>query len=328
MHPLARSILAIAATSVILWIMLNVAFSGVVGLLFGQWLGLAAMAVAVVLGCVAIARLLRILTGKRGVAAAMTVTLTAIVSLVVAFVGFGTVPMIWVQPGFELVHVLVAVPAALIVGLFTGPLALRLLGLVGALALIAGGAWLIAPDVAQELGPSQGEVQAQQQAERNFEAFIANGVYPYVADIPQGSIWGYVQDGGPFRTLTTTDGGGVLEVVHDPEPIDHNPEIAPCWYLAQPDMGLESTDALADYANWCTKDADVWLLTDGTGFAWMNEDGGLIAVRAAVEQNVKLADGERPANATEVAQASDAVRPMTEQEARDYMHDIWVPTLD
>jgi hypothetical protein len=172
-QSLLRAATAIGLTSIVLVVALNVGMSGVVALMFGGLLGLAVLitvpGVAVVLISITLARF----TGRRNIPAAIAVTVVAFVALGVAFFGFLTVPMIWVQPGFELVHVLIAVPSAMTLGLFLGSGRLRIIGLIGFALLIAGAVWVNAPDP-QPTSPSQ----AEQPSAANFDAFIASGNFP------------------------------------------------------------------------------------------------------------------------------------------------------
>ena len=303
--------MAIGLTAVILTVGLNVGMVGVVSAMFGGPFGLLVLAVVMSVAVVLISLTVSALTGRRRIGAAIVVTVVAFVALGVAVFGFGTVPMLWVQPGFELVHPLIAVPSALLLGLFLPTWRLRIVGFVGAALLVAGAAWVAVPEP-RAAGPSQDQLQL----DANFEAYIDSGAFPMVADMPGGTIAGVVADGGPARALTVTADGGVVEVVIDRQPIATNPDTAPCLYLAEPDMGLEDTDTLDEYADWCVRDGDEWRLTDATGYARM-ENGSLIAVKSAISQNVRAGAGERAADATEVLEAWRSLRLMTESEVRE-----------
>jgi hypothetical protein len=311
-----RSMVAITATALVLWLAQSVWTWAIVITLFGQLWGLLVLAIAVTLTGVVVAAILRVCTGRHHILGAVVVTISTAVLLAVALVRYGTIPMIWVQPGFELVHLLVSVIAAPILGLFLGPRWLRVVGAAALAGWLAFAIWFAPPTT-----PSQDDQlhdQQQQQADANFEYYIENGVFPLVADLPGGTIVGHVPDGGPPRTLVLTADGGVVEIAFDSTPLETKTEIWPCWSIAEPNMGLEETDMLEDYAGWCVKDEAGWVRTDGTGVARIYE-GGLVAVKAATEQNVDLAGGERPGTPTEVAEALAVLRPMTEDEVRVWL---------
>ena len=311
-RTLLRAGIAMGLTAIILLVALNVGMVGVVAALFGGVFGLLVLLIVMAVAVVLITLIVSALTGRRRVRAAIVVTVVAFVAWGIAVFGFGTVPMLWVDPGFELVHVLIAVPSALMLGLFLPTWQIRIVGGIGVALLVAGVVWVSVPEP-QAGGPSQD----QQQIDANFEAFIDSGAFPMVADIPGGTIAGVVDDGGPARTLTVTADGGVVEVVIDRQPITANPDTAPCWYLSAPDMGLEDTDTMEDYAAWCVRDQDVWRLTDGTGYARM-DGGSLVAARSAISQNVRAGAGERAADAAEVLEAWNSLRLMTEAEVREH----------
>ncbi|RWZ46143.1 hypothetical protein ELQ90_16085 [Labedella phragmitis] len=305
-----RLIAAIAATALLLWVALTIGGQAAVVLMFGGMVGLAVLAVAVAVACATVAIVLSALTGRRRIGAAIAVTLLAFVATAVGLVGFGSIPMIWV--GFELVHLIVAVLSALVLGLFLEPLWLRIVGALSLVALIVAGAVLLAPENA-EPEPSPDALQAQV----NFEYFIENGTYPMVADLPGATLAGHPATGEFAHTLMITEDGGVLDIVREAATTS-NPDITPCWYLIRETLPLEQTDTLADYASWCVKEGDVWRMVDGTGLARM-EDGDLIAVRPAFDPDVANVGGSRPANADEIAAAWATLRPMTEAEVRRHV---------
>jgi len=311
-RPALRAALAMGLTAVILVMALSAGMGGAIAAMFGGPLGLLVPVVVMAVAVVLISLVVSAVTGRRRIGAAVVVTVVAFVALGVAVAGFGTVPMLWVQPGFELVYLLIAVPSALMLGLFLGTWRLRAVGIVGVALLVAGAMWVSVPEP-QPAGPSADQLQR----DANFEAYIDSGAFPMVADLPGGTIAGVVADGGPARSLVVTARGGVVEVVIDRNPITANPDTAPCWYLAEPDMGLEETDTIDDYAAWCVRDGDEWRLTDGTGFARM-ENTSLIAAKSAISQNVRADAGERAADASEVLDAWRSLRVMTEAEAREH----------
>jgi hypothetical protein len=324
-RPLLRSVLAIGLTAIALWATLMSASTAFVAVMFGQLIAALAFGVGLVIPGLAIAGITRVFTGRFHVAGAVTVTVSAIAAYGIAQYGFGTIPMIWVPtgigplPGFELVHVVIALCAATVLGLFIGPTPMRIVGAFGLVALIGGGIWVALPDPVEPPDLSAADLQEK----ANYESFIDDGVYPMVVDLPSWEVVNVTVGSGPFRTqLLTADGGG-LEVVLDVNPLIFDTGVGPCWYLAEPNLALDATDSLDDYAAWCTKEADVWSLTDGTGYARM-QDGGLVVVKAAADVEVGLVGGDRPADATEVAAAWQTVRPMTEPEVRRYTEDRWM----
>jgi hypothetical protein len=321
---LLRSGIALVLTALVLWASLDFGLRSAVVLLFVGWAGLPIVIIAPTGAVILISIIISICTGRRNIPAAMpaalVVTFAAFVGVGIALFDFGTVPMIWVQPGFELVYPLIAVSAALILGLFLGLWKVRVVGMIG-IALLIGVVGVITTSNGPPVSSLQAErealgaQQAAEQEQANFEAYLASGTFPMVADLPGGTISGVVPDGGPPRTLSTTADGGVVEVVIDQKPNSANPDIDPCWSLAGPDMGLEHTDTIQDYADWCVQEGALWRLTDGTGYARMEGDS-VIAVRSASTENVKKADGKRPANAKEVLEAWNSLRMMTEAEVR------------
>lgn len=309
-----RLVAAIGATALVLWVALTIGGHAFVVLAFGGMIGLAVLAVAVVVAGAAVAAVVFAFTGRRRIGAAITVTLLAFVATAVCIVGFGSIPMIWV--GFELAHLIVAVESALVLGMFLEPLWLRLVGAMSLVALMVAGAVLLAPEEPTST-PEADTVADAQQIEADYESFLENGPFPMVADLPGATIVDLPDDSGSLRTLMITEGGGVLEILRQQrEPTE--PDIFPCWTLTRDDPPLHPGDALADYASWCVKEGDLWRMVDGTGLA-SRDDGDLVALRAAFDADVAVAGGSRPANAEEIAAAWAALRPMTEAEVRRYV---------
>ena len=129
----------------------------------------------------------------------------------------------------------------------------------------------------QPTGPSN----AEQRRAANFEAFIDSGNFAIVADLTGGRIVGLVDGRGPFRTLSVSTDDGVVEAAIDRYPSETKPNSTRYPALAEARILLEDTDGMQDFVTWCVQDQRVWKLTDGTGYARM-EDGALIAVRSRV----------------------------------------------
>jgi hypothetical protein len=310
-----RNFAAFALSALILAVALHFALWGAVIGMFGGLLALAILLVTVVLATALISVTLSGFTGRRNLPAAITATLVAHGALGIAIFGFGTVPVIWVPPGFDLIYVLIAVPCTLMLGLFLGGWRTRVIGACGALILAIGSVWILLPEP-EPAGLSQAELQR----DANFEGYIGGGLFPMVADVPGGRIAAVLPNAGPDQTLNLTADGGVIEVTVDRGPIVSNPAVNPCWYLSDGTVEVTETDTLEDYASWCVRDQDEWRLVDGTGYARM--DGGtLIAVKAALDQHVDVAGGNRPASASEVQVAWDTLRLMTEAEVREFKDD-------
>lgn len=308
--PPWRMAAAIGVTALVLWVALTIGGRAYVVLMFGMVVGLVMLAIAVVLTCVVVTVAIAAFTGRRRIGGAITVTLLAFLSTAVGIVGFGEIPMIWV--GFELVHLIVAVASALVLGLFFEPLWARTLGCVALVALIVCGVVLLTPE---DTEPERSADAVQ--AEANFEYYLENGTYPMVADLPGATVVDQPGSGGVSHTLMITEDGGVLDIVR--EEVDmSNPEIQPCWYLTRETLELSVTDSLADYASWCVRAGEEWRMVDGTGVARM-EDGEITAIRPAFDPDVALVGGDRAADADEIAAAWASLRPMTEDEVRRYV---------
>jgi hypothetical protein len=300
-----------------LTVALNIGLGGLVAFAFGGVAGLVISIVVLVVAIGLIATVMSLVTAPHRIWAAVCATMVAFVALGIAVFGFGSVPMVWVSPGIDLVTVLIAIPSALTLGLFVSSWRARIVGLVGGVALVLGAVWVAAPEPAPT-GPSQAELQI----DANFEGYVSNGEFPLIADLPGASLIDVSLD--PAQSTIETADGGVIGIVIDRHPLmPLNPDIGPCWYILDVTAGIEvaETDTLEDYASWCVLDQGVWRLVDGTGYARI-ENGGVIAVSPAATALVQPAEGQRPPNAEGVLEAWTSLRPMTEAEVREH-RDAW-----
>ncbi|PRY68348.1 hypothetical protein B0I08_10450 [Glaciihabitans tibetensis] len=311
--------IAVALTAVILYGALTLGLGGFTAFMFGGPIGLLMVGLVFVGTVVLISTVAGFGAGRRRIGAAVCVTALAFVALVTAVFGFGTVPMIWVQPGFDLATLMIAVLCALFLGVFFRSWQSRIAGVIGCAALVAGAVWVTVPEP-EPTGPSQAELQSN----ANFEAYIANGQFPLIADLPGGSLVEVSLNSGPPHTFTETADGGLVEVVIDRQPlVATNPETVPCRYIVDVTAGvvIEETDTLQDYSSWCVFDQGIWRLVNGTGYARM-DNGSVITVTSASSAHIRADNGQRPATPDEVFSAWNSVRPMTEIEVREH-RDVW-----
>lgn len=305
-----RSLAAILATFVILWFSLTTATSATIGALFAVgFAGFAAPVIVAVLAAAVTTFVVRSLTQQLRPFSAVGVTVMAVGIQTAWYFDAGELPIWWVQPGFELTHVISAAVAATALGIALGPLWLRLVGAVAAVGALVLLASLLAPDP-----PPVVEDTAQQQIDANYEYYIEQGIFPYTTDAPGSEVVG-VFDYGPKSVLITTASGGVVEIITDRTPTVDKFEAWPCWFISDPNMGLEDTDVLADYSEWCAADAAGWTRVDGLGRA-LPMDGGLVAVKSADQYLIGLSEGTRPGIAAEVDAIASSLRMMTEAEVR------------
>lgn len=299
-------------TAGVLWVGIYVGAWAMLVALFGMRFGLAVAVLAVVATAVVLALVLRRRRARFRVSAAVTVTgVTAATQLMIATM-FGTLPMIWVPPGFELVYVLGAVAGALLLGVFLGPRWIRALGGLAAVVLVAVAVAALAPE------RSEVDLSEPRSEEEQFAEFQVLRKDALVSDAAGSTVVQVVSPGGagPIALIVTAD-GGVVEIMHQVHqpPWESRAHIYPCVAIADVGMDLQETDEIDDYAHWCVPDDEGWARTDGTGFARMR-DGNYFTVQSADDFYVTLANGQRPANAREVAVAVKSVRPVTEQELR------------
>ncbi len=298
-----------AAAVGVLWVGLYVGMSAFMAVLFGAFVGLVGIVIVMVLVVVVLATIIKAATGRRRVGAAIAVTLFAGVAQAVALAHFGQIPMMWVQPGLDLVYPVIAVFGALALGLFLGPWRVRVAGAVAALSIV-----VVAVSVfkSEPVGfdPSNGSSPKEELAR-----FTMLNSGTLVADAPGFEVV-RVRRSGAYTAWEKTPGGGVVQISYDVRPPDEDvASVYPCWTLRYGQMGLKSTDAIEDFADWCVPDDEGWARTDGTGFTRLR-DGEYVTVKSADDVNVRFAGAPRTANPADVALALATLRPITEDEMR------------
>jgi len=205
----------------------------------------------------------------------------------------------------------IGIVAALVLGLFLGPLPLRIVGGLAAAGVVVVAVLVLPP------GEPAVDVNAVASPEEQFAAYRDQYESSLVSGVPGSSPTRFDNLGGPgpISWNLTSDGGvvQVARVVNDPA--SEIADLAPCWILAHPNMGLQPTDSTSDYATWCVPDADGWARTDGLGFARRSGDV-LVAVTGTERTEMQIAGGARPATTDDVRATLDSLRPPTVDELR------------
>jgi hypothetical protein len=306
--------LAILAAAFILWISLTLALGlGISSLFAAGPVGLLALPVVFTLTVVAITFALRALLGRHHVLAALCATGAAWIALLVVFFRAATIPILWVQPGFELTHVLIALPAAAMVGLFFDSVGFRIGGGIAVAALVA--VTLLIPGRAAppqaDPFPTLEEREAARESE--IDAFLADGAYALVPDLEGYELTSLSLGWGSSTTMVRTPSDGEVRIsVQTGEPADYYP----CLAMVAPYVDIASTPTLESFASWCYQDDLGWHRVDNVGEAFIR-DGRLIIVVATFGPSPDVAD-QAVAHATgvDIDAVVAALRPMTDAEVR------------
>jgi hypothetical protein len=239
------SIAAVVIAIPILWTAVFLAAGSLVVGAFGSPIGLVVFAIASVGSVAALAAVMRAATGRARWGAAATVICLALACFVVALLHFGRIPMIWIPvPGFDLVYLIVGVATALVLRLLLGPLPLRIVGGLAAIAIIAASVLMLVPE-----RPSA-DPNAVASRDEQFAAFNRLHDTALVTGAPGSVAARFSSPGGLGAiswNLTATDAVvQIARVVSDPT--SDIAELLPCWILAHRTMDLKSTDSASDYS--------------------------------------------------------------------------------
>jgi hypothetical protein len=305
----ARSGLAMAAAAGVLWAGLYVGMTGVIALLFGAWWGLVIILAVIGVAIAVLSAIARAVTGRQGWGAGISVTLVALVALGVALAEFRTIPMIWVEPGLELVYPVIAMASALAFGLFLGPRWIRIVGAIAAVAVAVGSVVLLQPE------PAAIDRTAPMSEEEQFAEFRDLTKKALVSDAPGSTVARVDVPGGPVALVLTEDGGAV-EIYRDVRASGAGiGTVDACAYLSYQYLNVGSEDSTENYSDWCVADDAGWARVDGRGYLRVL-DGTIVIVRSAYDGYVQLAGGQRAATPAEVAEALATLRPITDDELR------------
>jgi len=293
----------------VLWAGLYVGMSAFVAVLFGAIAGLAGIVIVMASVVAVLVAVIKAATGRRRVGAAIVVTLFTWVGQAVALAQFDQIPMMWVSPGLDLVYPVVAMCGAFALGVFLGPRWVRVAGAVAALSIV-----VVSVSAVRD-GTAGFDLGNGSSYEEQLARFTLLNSGTLVADAPEFEVV-LVRHSGAYTAWEKTSGGGVVQISYDARQPDADvASVYPCWALRYGRMGLKSTDAVEDFADWCVPDDEGWARTDGTGFARLR-DGQYVTVKSADPEYVRFAGAPRTANPAEVALALATLRPITDDEMR------------
>lgn len=267
-------------------------------------IGIPIVAVMLILS---ISGLSRVVTGRWHVLGAVTSTIALVWAGAYGLLNGILLPL-FIQPEWW-PHALVCFLSAGLLGLFLGPVVVRIVGATSAIALIATLALL--PTDADKAAEQHKQDQ-QQLVEEQLDYFLAEGTHPVVTDLVGwanplvratggGAMTWVVSDDGAVADILVT--GHVNEATMDP--------MAPCtWIQRQGDVGMPVDGALPD---WCVKTEAGWARADGNGASFVR-DGTLIAVNIGDDFDIRDTGGTRPATPEEISALVASLRPMTDAE--------------
>ncbi|ANG86408.1 hypothetical protein [Microbacterium aurantiacum] len=267
--------------------------------------------VAVILTLV-ISVLSRAMTGRWHVLGAVTATIALAGAGAYGLLN-GILNPIFTQPEWW-PHALVCLLTAGLLGLFLGPVAMRIVGAISAVTLIA--TLVLLPTSADKAAEQHARNQ-QQLVNEQLDYFLAEGTRPVVTDLAGWRNPLIRATGGDAMTWVVSDDGAVadIRVTGHVNEATMDP-MAPCTWIQRPgDAGGSVNGALPD---WCVQTEAGWVRGDGNGASFVR-DGTLIAVNIGDDYDIRDTGGSSPATPEEISALAASLRPMTDAEI-----DKWV----
>ncbi|WP_345800426.1 hypothetical protein AAIB33_13225 [Microbacterium sp. AZCO] len=314
-RPSAGRSLAVIGITAALMLVADAVVSQLV--VFAMFLGvtpLVGIPFVAVLLIVAIALVGKKLTGKAPVAGAIVVTM--LLSALGAY-GFLNGILAPITLGGSPVHFLTVALSAVALGLFLGPLMLRLLGAAAAVSAVVLPA--VQPTSADR-ARAQSEAAAAERDAENLHYFLTEGTFPVVTDLDGWRNARVRATGAAADTWLVSDAGAVA-TVYASGPVDGSAiGTAACGFLIRP--GEADSPTPDAYPDWCVQTDEGWSRSDGTAVAYVIDDD-FVVLDIADDVEVGELDGTRPASAADIEHLAGTLRPMTRAEVDEYLVDVY-----
>ncbi|MFJ6532677.1 hypothetical protein [Microbacterium sp. NPDC091662] len=218
-----------------------------------------------------------------------------------------------------LLHVAVCTLAALTLGLFLGPMPLRLVGAVSVVVLVA--VLALVPTPTETAAVDRANAESDRLAEVKT-SWIESGNFPLVTDLPGWSNVEVRATGTDAATWVRSDTGSVARIIIQWNAVDPDP-LAPCNFIGGP--GLEWDQGSEHLPSWCVRTGNRWSRSDGS--AVYTHDAGTgttMWIMAFGGYDAERVGGSTAATAEDIAALIASLHPMSRDDAEHYL----LPTFD
>jgi hypothetical protein len=218
-----------------------------------------------------------------------------------------------------LLHVAVCVLCALTLGLFLGPMPLRVAGAVSVVALIV--VLALTPTAAETAADEYANAKADRLTEARA-SWIDSGKFPLVTDLPGWSNVEARATGTDASTWVRSDAGAVARVIIQWNAVAPDP-LAPCNFIGGP--GLEWDQGSDQLPSWCVRTGDQWARADGSAvYAFDAGTGTAMWIMAFGGYDAERVGGTTAATAEDIAALIPSLQPMSREDAERHL----LPTFD
>lgn len=218
-----------------------------------------------------------------------------------------------------LLHVAVCVLCALTLGLFLGPMPLRVIGALSAAGLIA--VLALTPTAAETAAVEHANAESDRLADGKA-SWIDSGKFPLVTDLPGWSNVETRATGTDASTWVRSDTGAVARVIIQWNAVGPDP-LAPCNFIGGP--GLEWDQGVDQLPSWCVRSGDQWSRSDGSAvYVFDAGTGTTMWIMAFGGYDAERVGGSGAATAEDIAALIPSLQPMSRHDVERYL----LPTFD
>lgn len=312
--------LAVIALTIPLMLMVDYAVSyATVVALFGAFplVLVAAVLIAFVVLAAGIAVLSKVFTGRAAVLGALVTTGVLACAGAFGFVSGVLSPLV-IQTN-ALLHVAVCALCALILGLFLGPMLLRVVGAVSVVGLVAVLALVPTPTETAAVEHASAEAARRDEVRSSW---MESGKFPLVTDLAGWSNVEVRATGTDASTWVRSDTGSVARIIIQWGSVGPDP-LAPCNFIGGP--GLEWDHGFDQLPSWCVRSGDQWSRSDGSAvYTFDAGTGTTMWIMAFGGYDAERVGGSTAASAEDIAALIPSLQPMSRDDAERYL----LPTFD